>query len=127
MKIFYSLDCCCRVVVLVVILPLKLSWITFGLKPSWLLQSFGLIQPAALLSKKTTSIKRSEFDCFLVDNIEFGLNCGVVLFVMLEYWVRYKLIYLFQCLIIKVYSVLRSRCTDSRIQCSFFQVLCSKV
>ena len=99
MKIFYTLDCCCRVAVLAVILPLKLSLITFGLRPLWLLRSLGLVQPAEVLLETTISINRLEFECFLVDNIEFGLNMGVVLFVLLEYGVRYKLIYIFQSLI----------------------------
>ena len=104
MKIFYILDCCCRVVVLAVILPLKLSFITFGLRPFWLLQSFGLIQQTGELNETTPGINRNEWPhwneetpgknarkewaCFLIDNIEFGLNCGVVFFVLLEYSVR---------------------------------------
>ena len=89
MKIFYGLDCCCRVVVLAVIYPLKLSFLTFGLRPFWLLQLFGLIQPAKDLNGDTSSIRRNEYACFLVDAIEYCLNLGVVLYVLLEHCVRY--------------------------------------
>ena len=40
------------------------------------------------LYKVTSSNNHEEFACFLIDNIEFGLNTGVVFFVMLEYCVR---------------------------------------
>ena len=88
MKIFYSLDCCCRVFVLAVILPLKLTFITYGLRPYWLLEFLGLIAKEEKLHEVTPSNNREEFACFLIDNIEFGLNTGVVFFVMLEYCIR---------------------------------------
>ena len=88
MKIFYLLDCCCRVVVLAVILPLKLSVITFGLRPFWLLELWGLVDDGEKIQEKTMNRRREEYSCFLVDNIEFGLNTGVVFFVMIEYALR---------------------------------------
>ena len=88
MKIFYALDCCCRVLVLAVILPLKLSYITFGLKPYWLLEEWGLIDEEENVHEKTQNKSRREFSCFLVDNIEYGLNAGVVFYVFFEYWLR---------------------------------------
>ena len=88
MKIIYLLDCCCRVAVLAVILPLKLSVITFGLRPFWLLELWGLVDDGEKIHEKTMSRSRDEYSCFLVDNIEFGLNTGVVFFVMLEYALR---------------------------------------
>ena len=88
MKIIYLLDCCCRVVVLAVILPLKLSVITFGLRPFWLLELWGLVEDGKKLQEPAVNRSREENSCFLVDNIEFGLNAGVVFFVMLEYALR---------------------------------------
>ena len=88
MKIFYLLDCCCRVVVLAVILPLKLSVITFGLRPFWLLELWGLLEDGKKIQELPVNRSREEYSCFLVDNIEFGLYAGVVFFVMLEYALR---------------------------------------
>ena len=88
MKVFYSLDCCCRVVVLAIILPLKVTFITFGLRPSWLLERWSLVEKKEVMHEKVLGNNYEEFECFLIDNFEFALNFGVVYFVFLEYSIR---------------------------------------
>ena len=101
MKVFYSLDCCCRVVVLAIILPLKVTFITYGLRPSWLLERWSLVEKSGVTHEKMQGNSYEELECFLIDNFEFALNFGVVYFVFLEYSIRlYFLCNYFNCLVI---------------------------
>ena len=48
----------------------------------------GLVKDGKKIQEPSVNWSREEYSCFLVDNIEFGLNAGVVFFVMLEYALR---------------------------------------
>ena len=96
MKLFYTIDCCLRVLVCGFILPLKVVFLTFGWRPIWVRHCVIWIKRAMVAIGLANPIMDNELsktddghDCFIMDCIEYFLNNGVVVFVLLEYTVRY--------------------------------------
>ena len=97
MKLFYTMDGCCRVLVCGFMLPLKVLFLTYGWRPTWMMQCMIWVEDrmvdVGLMEQAIHSElqgKKDAIDCFIMDCIEYCLNNAVVVFVLFEYIVRYE-------------------------------------